>query len=418
MPLGGLFRKLLFSIRFRSIKTLLSDDLTAESRVLFHRRDHRARASASRRSCTYDPDPYLAIADGRLFWVQDAYTTSDRYPYSTPPRRAASTTSATPSKVDDRRLPRAHDASTWSTRRTRWPPRCERIFPGSAPAARRDAGGPAHAPALPAGRSSRCRRPMFSTYHMTNPAVFYNKEDQWEVPAIDVGGRSRAHGAVLHDHEAAGRGAAGVHPDAAVHARGRRTTWRPGWWRAATASTTASWSSSSSPSRRWSSVRGRWWRASTRTRSISPQITLWNQQGSEVIQGTLLVIPIEESLLYIRPLYLRAAGGRIPELKRVIVAYQNQIVMEETLDAAHRADLPSGRARCRAGAAAGRTAIRPAGAAPATASARRRRATSGWRQRPRALPAGARRPSARATGRATARRSSGSGEVLERIKRR
>ncbi len=67
---------------------------------------------------------------------------------------------------------------------------------------------------------------------------------------------------------------------------------------------------------------------------ISPQITLWNQQGSEVIQGTLLVIPIEESLLYIRPLYLRAAGGRIPELKRVIVAYQNQIVMEETLEEA------------------------------------------------------------------------------------
>jgi uncharacterized membrane protein (UPF0182 family) len=61
---------------------------------------------------------------------------------------------------------------------------------------------------------------------------------------------------------------------------------------------------------------------------------LWNQQGSEVLQGTLLVIPIEESLVYIRPLYLRAAGGRIPELKRVIVAHQNQIVMEETLDRA------------------------------------------------------------------------------------
>ena len=67
---------------------------------------------------------------------------------------------------------------------------------------------------------------------------------------------------------------------------------------------------------------------------ISPQLTLWNQQGSEVIQGTLLVIPIEEALLYVRPLYLRASGGRIPELKQVIVAYQNQIVMEETLDQA------------------------------------------------------------------------------------
>ena len=75
---------------------------------------------------------------------------------------------------------------------------------------------------------------------------------------------------------------------------------------------------------------------------ISPQITLWNQQGSEVIQGQLLVIPIEESLIYIRPLYLKAAGGQIPELKRVIVAYQNNIVMAETLDAALERIFPGG----------------------------------------------------------------------------
>jgi len=67
---------------------------------------------------------------------------------------------------------------------------------------------------------------------------------------------------------------------------------------------------------------------------ISPQITLWNQQGSQVIQGTLMVIPIEGSLIYVRPLYLRAQSGRIPELTRVIVAYQNRIVMEPTLDQA------------------------------------------------------------------------------------
>jgi uncharacterized membrane protein (UPF0182 family) len=67
---------------------------------------------------------------------------------------------------------------------------------------------------------------------------------------------------------------------------------------------------------------------------ISPQITLWNQQGSEVIWGTLLVIPVDESLIYVRPLYLRSPEGRIPELKRVIVAYQSQIVMAETLNQA------------------------------------------------------------------------------------
>jgi uncharacterized membrane protein (UPF0182 family) len=65
---------------------------------------------------------------------------------------------------------------------------------------------------------------------------------------------------------------------------------------------------------------------------ISQQISLWDQRGSEVIQGNLYVIPIEESIFYVRPLYLRAEGGKIPELKRVIVAYENQIAMEETLD--------------------------------------------------------------------------------------
>jgi uncharacterized membrane protein (UPF0182 family) len=72
---------------------------------------------------------------------------------------------------------------------------------------------------------------------------------------------------------------------------------------------------------------------------ISPQITLWNQQGSQVIQGTLLVIPVEEALLYVRPLYLRASGGRIPELSRVIVAYRDQIVMAEVAGCSPRTDL-------------------------------------------------------------------------------
>ena len=67
---------------------------------------------------------------------------------------------------------------------------------------------------------------------------------------------------------------------------------------------------------------------------ISRQISLWDQRGSKVILGTLLVIPIENSLIYVQPLYLRAESGKIPELKRVIVAYENRIAMEETLDAA------------------------------------------------------------------------------------
>src|SRR5678815_583679 len=65
---------------------------------------------------------------------------------------------------------------------------------------------------------------------------------------------------------------------------------------------------------------------------VSQQLTLWDQRGSQVIRGDLLVIPIEEALLYVQPIYLQAQGGRIPELKRVVVAYQNRVVMRETLD--------------------------------------------------------------------------------------
>ena len=65
---------------------------------------------------------------------------------------------------------------------------------------------------------------------------------------------------------------------------------------------------------------------------VSREITLWDQRGSQVIQGSLLAIPIEESLLYVRPLYLKADTGKIPELKRVIVAYENKIAMTETLE--------------------------------------------------------------------------------------
>ena len=131
------------------------------------------------------------VADGRLFWMQDAYTTTDRYPYSTPARGGVNYIRNSV-KVVDRRLPRHDD-----------------VLPGRPDAIRsrrryaRDLSRPA------SSRSTRCRptcaqhvrypqrifaiqAAMFATYHMTNPAVFYNKEDQWEIPAIDGGGERDA----------------------------------------------------------------------------------------------------------------------------------------------------------------------------------------------------------------------------------
>jgi uncharacterized membrane protein (UPF0182 family) len=97
---------------------------------------------------------------------------------------------------------------------------------------------------------------------------------------------------------------------------------------------------------------------------ISRQVTLWDQRGSEVIRGELLVIPIEESLIYVQPLFLRASGGSIPELKRVIVTSGNRVVMGTTLDEALNAMFGSGQPAAVTGAVAGKTGAGAGAAAP------------------------------------------------------
>ena len=170
---------------------------------------------------------------------------------------------------------------------------------------------------------------MYSLYHMTNPSVFYNREDQWEVPIVD-GEQLEPYYTIMR---LPGEDRAEFIQILPFTPRGRNNL--------------AAWMVARSDGENYgrmmvfqfpkqklifgpSQVVAR----INQDPEISPQITLWNQQGSEVIQGTLLVIPIEEALLYVRPIYLRASGGRIPELKQVVVAYQNQIAMEETLELA------------------------------------------------------------------------------------
>jgi uncharacterized membrane protein (UPF0182 family) len=329
VPLNGLFRRLMFSLRFRSSDILLTDVVTPESRILYHRRI-RDRIGEIAPFLTFDSDPYLVIADGRLVWLCDAYTTTDRYPYSTPARQGLNyIRNAVKVSID------AYDGTTTFYLAEPGDPIVQslaRIFPSFLRPLDR----------MPESLREHLRYPedifsaqttMYSTYHMTNPTVFYNKEDQWEVPAIEVEskpvlmqpyytimklpGEDRpeflqmlpftprrkdnlaAWMVARSDREHYGRMLVFQFPKQKVVFGPRQIVARI-----------------------------------NQDQIIAPQITLWNQQGSQVLQGTLLVVPIEESLLYIRPLYLRASGGRIPELKRVIVAYQNQIVMEETLPGA------------------------------------------------------------------------------------
>jgi uncharacterized membrane protein (UPF0182 family) len=179
----------------------------------------------------------------------------------------------------------------------------------------------------------RLQAAMYATYHMTNPAVFYNKEDLWEIPILDGEPQPQA----MQPYYTIMRLPGETEPEFI-----QMLPFTP-----ARKDNLASWMVARSDGEHYGRIRVFVFPKQkvvfgprqivariSQDQEIAPQITLWNQQGSEVLMGTLLVIPIEESLLYIRPLYLRSAGGRIPELKRVIVAHQNQIVMEETLDRA------------------------------------------------------------------------------------
>jgi uncharacterized membrane protein (UPF0182 family) len=327
VPVSSFLRKLLFAAHFRSYQILLSDDITPESRLLFDRQIRR-RVQKIAPFLTYDEDPYPVIDDGRIFWIQDAYTTSNRYPYSSAAANINYIRNAVKVVVDA-----YHGSVTFYLAEPDDPiaQTLMRIFPTLVRPLDQ----------MPAGLRRHVRYPegifnlqaaVYSTYHMTNPAVFYNKEDQWEVPAIDRSGETVRMEPYYTIMKLPGETAAEFIQMLPFTPRRRDNL--------------ASWMVARSDPDRYGQLLVFQFPKQklifgprqvvariNQDQVIAPQITLWNQQGSEVIQGTLMVIPIEESLIYIRPLYLRAQAGRIPELTRVIVAYNNQIVMERTFEA-------------------------------------------------------------------------------------
>lgn len=327
--LDSLLKKLLFATYFRSYQILLSDDITAESRLIFDRQIRR-RVSKIAPFLSYDEDPYLVVSDGRLFWIQDAYTTTDHYPYATEAARGVNYIRNSVKVVVDA----YHGTTTFYLANGDDPiiQTLRAVFPGllhpidDMPAdLRRHVRYPEGIFKLQAG--------VYSTYHMTSPAIFYNREDQWEVPSIDQGGESVRMEPYYTLMTLPGESHAEFIQMLPFTPRRRDNL--------------ASWMVARSDGEHYGRIQVYQFPKQklifgprqvvariNQDQVISPQITLWSQQGSEVIQGTLMVIPIEESLIYVRPLYLRAQAGRIPELTRVIVAYQNRIVMDRTLDAA------------------------------------------------------------------------------------
>ncbi|MEX2182389.1 MAG: UPF0182 family protein [Gemmatimonadaceae bacterium] len=331
VPINSVVRRLLFAMRFGSINILLSRDLTDETRILFNQ-NVRQRAELALPFLTFDADPYLVVSDsGHLKWILDAYTATSRYPYSARMSDGVNYLRNSVKVVVDAyhgevRAYLADPADPMIRTLARIYPGLLRPLDELASDLRRHIRYPEDL--------FRAQTALYATFHMTDPETFYHREDQWQIPAArqtEVRAGYTRHIVMRLPGEAD-----------AEYLLMRPFTPRQ-------KDNLAAWMVARNDGDHYGKlIAYRFPRQSLvfgptqitnrigQDTEVSRQISLWDQGGSEVIRGELLVIPIEASLLYVQPLYLRAQGGKIPELKRVIVAHEGRVVMEETLDAGLR----------------------------------------------------------------------------------
>lgn len=326
IPVRSFWRKLLFSARFGTLRIALSNDITGESRILYHRQiQERVKKIAP--FIALDRDPYLVIAqDGRLSWIIDGYTTSNRYPYSEPIKNLGNYIRNSVKAVVD-----TYDGTVRFYLSDPEDPIIRsyaKAFPGLFQSF----------DAMPEDLRGHIRYPqdlfivqahIYATYHMQDPQVFYNKEDLLSIPGkAGDGQETEPYYTIMR--------LPGEKKEEFIlllpFTPNKKDNMRA--WLAAR----------SDPPHYGKLIALDFPKAKLiygpkqidaridQDAFISQQLSLWSQRGSQVIRGSLLAIPIEKSLLYVQPLYLAAEKGSLPELKRVITAFGNQIAMEESLE--------------------------------------------------------------------------------------
>ncbi|MFO8060256.1 MAG: UPF0182 family protein, partial [Bacillota bacterium] len=327
----GLGRRSLFALRFSDYNFLLSGSITPESRVMYYRHiGQRVRRLAP--FLRYDDDPYVILSrdEGRMFWIQDAYTVTSRYPYSEPYQHQFNYIRNSVKIVVD-----AYNGDVTFYVFDEEDPLIQTysaIFP--------DLFRPRED--MPEELQAHVRYPeglfgpqmdMYRTYHMQDPVVFYNKEDLWEYPEeVFAGQPARMDpyyllmslpGSDSQEQEfilmspftpsqrdvmiswVAGRSDGDRYGDLLVYKMPKgKTVLGPRQIEARI----------------------------DQNAQISELFTLWGQAGSRVIRGNLMAIPIDDSILYVEPVYLEAADTALPELRRVIAAYGNRVAMGRDLN--------------------------------------------------------------------------------------
>lgn len=329
IPVSSLWRRILFSIKYSNMQILLTTNFTSESRIMINR-NIQERVNKVAPFLGYDKDPYMVISkEGKLFWIQDAYTISSSYPYSTPVKGGYFNYIRNSVKV----VIDAYNGTIDFYIIDQKDPVVkvyQNIFPQLFK----------NFDQMSEDLKEHIRYPkdlfqvqaeLYSTYHMMDPDVFYNKEDYWNTP-----------------NEIYAENEIRMEPYYIVtklpgHEREEFILMTP--FTPSTKNNMIAWLAAKNDQPEYGNlvvykfpkeklifgpmqIEAR----IDQDSEISQQLTLWGQKGSTVIRGNLLVIPIEESIIYVEPLYLRAETGEIPELKRVIVSNGSDVVIGNNLE--------------------------------------------------------------------------------------
>jgi uncharacterized membrane protein (UPF0182 family) len=327
VALSGLWRRALFAWYFGDFKLLISENVTAESKILL-RRLIQERIQRIAPFLKLDRDPYLVVNDGRLVWLLDAYTVSDSLPYSQ--------TTQTGINYIRNSVKIAVDAYDGNPIFYIADPKdpivltYQRIFPSlfqpidSMPASlRKHIRYPEDLFIMQAG--------MYGTYHMKDPEVFYNKEDLWTFPKESHKGQTT----MMQPYYTIMRLPGEPREEFILmlpmvpNNRDNMIAWLAARCDGDNYGKVIEYTFSKEkliygPAQIEARI--------DQDTTISQQLSLWNQAGSRVIRGNLLVIPIDDTLLYVEPLYLSAESRQLPELKRLIASTGDRVVMAQDFD--------------------------------------------------------------------------------------
>ena len=332
IPLDSLWKRVLFAWTRSDINILLTSYLGQESRIQLWRRVEE-RVAKIAPFLELDRDPYLVLSEGKLYWIQDAYTVSDRFPYSDPYGESFNELNYIRNSV--KVVVDAYEGSVLFFVADPKDPvlRCYReAFPGLF----RDLAQ------LPKDLQAHLRYPedlfviqayKYRTYHMIDPQVFYNQEDLWASPQEKYAGETtemRPYYILMRL------------PDTRELQYLLMTPFTPN-----KRDNMIAWMAAKCdfpeygqvlvyqlPKERLTFGPIQVEAMINQNTLISQQLSLWDQRGSRVIRGNLIVIPIENAFLYVKPVYLTAEGTNIPQLKRVIVISGTRVVMAPTLNQA------------------------------------------------------------------------------------